>query len=126
METDKAKKVFAENLNFLLKIEDKKQIDLVKDLKLNSSTVSNWCKGIMIPRMDKLQMLANYFDVEVSSLIEDSETAIERRKKHMDAWNKKFAELNTIRIDTKEFTKEEVKEIKNFIEFVKFKHNKST
>lgn len=71
-------------------------------------------------------MLANYFDVEVSSLIEDSETAIERRKKHMDAWNKKFAELNTIRIDTKEFTKEEVEEIKTFIEFMKFKHNKST
>jgi hypothetical protein len=30
-----------------------------------------WCRGVAIPRMDKIQSLADYFHVPMASLIED-------------------------------------------------------
>lgn len=65
------KKVFAKNLSNLLARNKKTQADLVADLKLNKSTVSTWVNGTKMPRMNKIEQLANYFGVEKSDLIED-------------------------------------------------------
>ena len=50
---------------------EKNQMDLMNDLNLSSSTVSSWCTGKKLPRMGKIQMLADYFGIEKSDLIED-------------------------------------------------------
>ena len=71
MPEDRYKKIFSKNLRNLLEINNKTQTDLSKDLNLSSSTVSNWCTGLKLPRMNKIEMLANYFGVEKSDLIED-------------------------------------------------------
>ncbi|MDU2209362.1 MAG: helix-turn-helix transcriptional regulator [Veillonella sp.] len=60
------KKVFAKNLSNLLARNKKTQADLVADLKLNKSTVSTWANGTKMPRMNKIEQLANYFGVENS------------------------------------------------------------
>lgn len=65
------KKVFAKNLSNLLARNKKTQADLVSDLRLNKSTVSTWVNGTKMPRMNKIEQLANYFGVEKSDLIED-------------------------------------------------------
>lgn len=65
------KKVFAKNLSNLLTRNKKTQADLVADLRLNKSTVSTWVNGTKMPRMNKIEQLANYFGVEKSDLIED-------------------------------------------------------
>ena len=65
------KKVFAKNLSNLLARNQKTQADLVADLRLNKSTVSTWVNGTKMPRMNKIEQLANYFGVEKSDLIED-------------------------------------------------------
>ena len=65
------KKVFAKNLSNLLARNKKTQADLVADLRLNKSTVSTWVNGTKMPRMNKIEQLANYFGVEKSDLIED-------------------------------------------------------
>lgn len=75
-ETD-VKKIFSKNLNRLMTLNNKKQIDLMTDLNLSSSTLSNWCTGLKMPRMDKIQMLADYFDVLKSDLIEDKISSTE-------------------------------------------------
>lgn len=72
-ETD-LKKIVSKNLNRLMALNNKKQIDLMNDLGLGSSTVSSWCTGLKMPRMDKIQMLADYFGVLKSDLIEDKAT----------------------------------------------------
>ena len=71
------KKIFSKNLNRLMNLNNKKQIDLMNDLNLSSSTLSNWCTGLKMPRMDKIQMLADYFGVLKSDLIEDKTTTEE-------------------------------------------------
>lgn len=65
------RKIFAKNLNRYMQINGKTQADLVKDLKYSSSTISNWCTGQKIPRMDKIEQLATYFGINKSDLIED-------------------------------------------------------
>ena len=65
------KKVFAKNLSNLLARNKKTQADLVADLRLNKSTISTWVNCTKMPRMNKIEQLANYFGVEKSDLIED-------------------------------------------------------
>lgn len=65
------RKIFAKNLNRYMQINEKTQADLIKDLKYSSSTISNWCTGQKIPRMDKIEQLATYFGINKSDLIEN-------------------------------------------------------
>lgn len=44
--------------------------DLVRDLGLKYTTIRDWEKGITVPRMDKVEMLANYFNCNPSDLLE--------------------------------------------------------
>lgn len=70
------KRIFSKNLKKYMRINNKEQIDLINDLGLNKSAVSTWCNGTRLPRMDKVQMLANYFGIEKSDLIEDKSTTL--------------------------------------------------
>lgn len=71
MSEDEYKKTFARLLAYYMKLNGKNQMDLMKDLNLGSSTVSSWCTGQKLPRMGKIQMLADYFGIEKSDLLED-------------------------------------------------------
>lgn len=71
MADEEYKKIFSKNLKYYMKLNQKNQMDLMNDLHLSSSTVSNWCTGLKLPRMDKVQMLADYFHINKSDLIED-------------------------------------------------------
>ena len=71
MSDELQKQIFAKNLKRLMDISGKNQMDLMNDLNLSSSTVSSWCTGQKFPRMGKIQMLADYFNVMKSDLIED-------------------------------------------------------
>lgn len=66
------RKIFARNLRRYMALKDKKQIDLMNDLGLSSSTISSWVNGFKMPRMDKVQMLADYLGVRKTDLIEES------------------------------------------------------
>lgn len=68
---DTYRKIFSKNLNYYMQINGKIQDDLVKDLGLKSSTISSWCNGQKLPRMDKIVMLADYFGIHFSKLIEE-------------------------------------------------------
>lgn len=65
------KKIFSMNLRKYMELNNKTQIDLINDLGFNKSAVSTWCNGTRLPRMDKVEALANYFGIKRSDLIED-------------------------------------------------------
>ena len=65
------KYIFSINLKRLM---DKKQVsrkDIADFLGISYFTVSDWVNGKKYPRMDKVELLANYFGVLKSDLIED-------------------------------------------------------
>ena len=72
MSDDKYKQIFSQNLRYYMSINNKEQIDLINDLGFNKSAVSTWCNGTRLPRMDKVNMLAEY--INRSDLIEDRQT----------------------------------------------------
>lgn len=69
---DEYRKIFHKKLNYYMKKEGKTQADLIKDLGFSSSTISNWCTGLKLPRMGKIQLLADYFGIRKTDLIEDN------------------------------------------------------
>lgn len=74
----KQKDIFSSNLKRQLLIHNKTQADIVNDLKITSSTVSDWVNAKKYPRMDKVQMLADYLGIMKSDLIEDKSNEDER------------------------------------------------
>lgn len=93
MSDDIYKKIFSKNLRNYMSLNNKNQNDLMKDLGLSSSTVSNWCTGLKLPRMDKVQMLADYFGINKSDLIEEkpepSSSQSKDTKEHISSMIKK-------------------------------------
>lgn len=64
--------IFVENLKKQMKLNNKSQADLSKDLNLPFTTISNWYRGIRYPRPDKMQLLADYFGIRMEELISNS------------------------------------------------------
>lgn len=71
MSEESYQKIFSKNLNYYMALNNKSQTDLVNDLGFNKSAVSTWCNGTRLPRMDKVEALARYFDINRSDLIEE-------------------------------------------------------
>lgn len=71
MSDETIKEVFSKNLKKYLELNDKQPVDIVNDLGIPFSTVSNWINGLKLPRMGKIELLARYFHIEKSDLLED-------------------------------------------------------
>lgn len=71
MSDDYYKNIFSNNLKYYMQLNRKTQIDLINDLGINKSAISTWCNGTRLPRMDKVDMLAKYFHINRSDLIEE-------------------------------------------------------
>lgn len=63
------KKVFAQNLAYLLEINQETQAELASAMGVACSSVSGWCAGTKMPRMDKIEWLANHFGVARTALL---------------------------------------------------------
>jgi transcriptional regulator with XRE-family HTH domain len=70
MEKDN-KNIFATNLNVLMRTHNKSRKDLSDALGISYFTITAWTNGTKYPRMDKVEMLANYFGVLKFDLIEE-------------------------------------------------------
>lgn len=65
------RKLFARNLTYYVNSSGKTQAEVAKALHLSKATMSSWCIGTRIPRMDKVDMLCDYFGIRRSDLMED-------------------------------------------------------
>ena len=65
------KETFGKNLLYYLKRSGKDQKMVAEILGVAPSTFNEWIKGKKYPRMDKVEMLANYFGILKSDLIEE-------------------------------------------------------
>lgn len=63
--------IIAFNLNRLLEANGKNQADLAAYMGVSQATVSNWCKGIKSPRMDKLDRICVFLNCTRTDLLED-------------------------------------------------------
>lgn len=64
------KEIMAKNISRLMKENNIDRNKLSRDLKISYTTLSDWINAKTYPRIDKIEMLAKYFGVEKSSLVE--------------------------------------------------------
>jgi len=68
------KEIFSYNIQYYMLINNKDRNDICKDLDVKYSTFNDWHNGNVYPRIDKIEMLANYFKIQKSDLIEQRKT----------------------------------------------------
>lgn len=74
------KNIFATNLKRYMALNEKSRKDISEALGISYYTVTDWVKGKKYPRMDKVEMLAEYFGILKSDLIEEKITAGAQKK----------------------------------------------
>lgn len=65
------KRVFADNLLYYINLFGKTSKDVAEAVGVSESTFSEWLNAKKYPRIDRIEMIANYFGLEKSDLIED-------------------------------------------------------
>lgn len=74
------KEIFSKNLKYYMALNNKDRNDICHDLKFPYTTFAEWYNGNIYPRIDKIEMLANYFNIKKSDLIEKHENEDEFKK----------------------------------------------
>lgn len=65
------KKTMAQNIQYYMKLHNKTRNDICEALGIKYTTFTDWVKGNTYPRIDKIELMANYFGIEKSDLVED-------------------------------------------------------
>lgn len=80
------RETFAKNLKYYVDKSGRMQIEIAETVGVAKSTFTAWIKGDKYPRIDKIEMLANYFGIQKSDLIEEKLTE-EKEKDNDDITN---------------------------------------
>ena len=78
------KAIFSKNLNKYLSLNNKTQKEVADAINVSPQTFNTWCQGIALPRMGKVQRLADYFNINKSDLIDDKHSLQENKSYHSD------------------------------------------
>ena len=73
-----SKEVFAKNLRYYMESRGKNQKELAEIVGVSAPTMNDWLKAKKYPRIDKIEIMANYFGILKSDLIE--EKTVEHRE----------------------------------------------
>lgn len=81
MEIIWSKEVFAENLKRYMDAKGITQKELAEIVGVSATSVNEWIKAKKYPRIDKIEIMANYFHILKSDLIEDKKDQRADREK---------------------------------------------
>lgn len=65
------REVFARNLSYYIERSGRTQKEIAEIVGVSTSTFNDWVKGKKYPRIDKIEILADYFRILKSDLIEE-------------------------------------------------------
>lgn len=77
MTDSEQKQIFSKNLNKYLELSGKTQKQVAEAIEVSPQTFNTWCQGIALPRMGKVQRLADYFKIGKTDLIDDKPEQLE-------------------------------------------------
>ena len=89
------KEIFANNLSFYMERKGVDRNTLCADLDLKYTTVRDWLKGITYPRIGKIELLANYFNINKSDLIENKNSTAQPSDSLLERITNTARKLNT-------------------------------
>lgn len=65
------KEVMSKNIQYYMALNDKTRNDMCDALGVKYTTFTDWVKGNVYPRIDKIELMANYFGISKADLVED-------------------------------------------------------
>ena len=80
-----SKEVFAKNLRMYMDRKGKSQKELAEIVGVSAPTMHDWLKAKKYPRIDKIEILADYFGILKSDLIEDKPEEVLEMQKNNNA-----------------------------------------
>lgn len=89
------KNIFASNLQKYMDLNKVSRRDLSKALDVSYYTITSWVNGSKYPRMDKVEMLADYFGILKSDLIEEKTEERREMQKNNDTLSNIIVRLRT-------------------------------
>lgn len=87
------KETFAKNLLYYIDKHGKEQKEIAEIVGVAPSTFNAWVKAKKYPRMDKVELLANYFGILKSDLIEEKDGAYSSNTISITTGEQKLLEL---------------------------------
>lgn len=72
-EEEKQRRIFSKNLNYYIRKSGKQQKEIAEELGFKPTTFNTWCVGKIMPKMKKIQVIADYFGIFKFDLIEKKE-----------------------------------------------------
>lgn len=72
----KFNEIFSQNLKKYLEKENMNQAELAEKIGASRQSVSNWVTGKQVPRMEKLQKVADALNIDKNKLFESSESML--------------------------------------------------
>lgn len=93
----KNKQIFSLNLKHQMNIHGKVPTDLIDDLDIKKATVYSWINGQTFPRIDKIELLADYFGITKADLVEDK-----TKSKNNNTTNQEPIDLQRYAVDDSE------------------------
>ena len=73
------KEIMAKNIRYYMDLYGKSRKDMCEALGVKYTTLTDWVNGNSYPRIDKIEMMANFFGIEKSDLVEDRSPSLSRR-----------------------------------------------
>lgn len=65
------KQIMAENIQYYMKLKGKTRQQVCNSIGVKYTTFTDWVKGNAYPRIDKIELMANYFGISKSDLVEE-------------------------------------------------------
>ena len=75
------KQIMAKNILFYMDKYNKTRNDMCEALSVKYTTFTDWVKGNSYPRIDKIELMANYFGISKADLVEEHSTSTASTKK---------------------------------------------
>ncbi len=84
------KEIMAKNICYYMELHGKTRQDMCEALGVKYTTFTDWVKGNSYPRIDKIELMANYFGISKSDLVEERPSALSAKdnrdiKKDLDS-----------------------------------------
>lgn len=65
------KQIMAKNIQYYMNLKGKTRQEMCDALNVKYTTFTDWVKGNAYPRIDKIELMANYFGISKSDLVEE-------------------------------------------------------
>lgn len=88
-----ARQMLADNLFFLLESRGIAQNDLAESMGVSTASVSDWCSGKKYPRADKVQKLADFFNVPMSAIVDSHALLVHENQREI---NRMMADVQSV------------------------------